>query len=225
MKKFKKLIPAFCLLLVSAVLMGTSTFAWFSMNKTVTATGMQVTAKSDNPFLIIAAGDTIDGDSLNRTATSANTADLAPVMPKTTLSSTNVAEPASWQYAYSIDPAASAKSGEYVECTTLTGYVASEKFAFDLSNKSGVNTAANLKLTGITITADKALNVVIVCGTNIYTHKATAANLTEVLAATMTKGTPVVITVYYYIDGEDAKTYSDNAANLGGSVTMNFAID
>lgn len=225
MKKFKKLIPAFCLLLVSAVLMGTSTFAWFSMNKTVTATGMQVTAKSDNPFLIIAAGDTVDGDSLNRTATSTNTADLAPVMPKATLTSANVAEPASWQYAYSIDPASSTKSGDYVACTTLTGYVESEKFAFDLSNKSGVDTAANLKLTGITIAADKALNVVIVCGTNIYTHKATAANLTEVLAATMTKGTPVVITVYYYIDGEDAKTYSDNAANLGGSVTMNFAID
>ena len=40
----KKLIPAMCLLLVSAVLMGTSTFAWFTMNTTVTASGMQVNA-------------------------------------------------------------------------------------------------------------------------------------------------------------------------------------
>jgi len=40
----KKLIPAICLLLVSAVMLGTSTFAWFSMNATVTVTGMSVRA-------------------------------------------------------------------------------------------------------------------------------------------------------------------------------------
>ena len=60
MKKFKKLIPAFCLLLVSAVLMGTSTYAWFSMNKTVTATGMKITAKSDSVYLVISAGNTLN---------------------------------------------------------------------------------------------------------------------------------------------------------------------
>lgn len=40
----KKLIPAICLLLVSAVMLGTSTFAWFSMNATVAVTGMSVRA-------------------------------------------------------------------------------------------------------------------------------------------------------------------------------------
>ena len=40
----KKLIPAICLLLVSAVMLGTSTFAWFSMNATVAVTGMSVKA-------------------------------------------------------------------------------------------------------------------------------------------------------------------------------------
>ena len=37
----KKLIPAICLLLVSAVMLGTSTFAWFSMNATVAVTGKE----------------------------------------------------------------------------------------------------------------------------------------------------------------------------------------
>ena len=54
----KKLIPALCLLLVAAALMGTSTFAWFSMNKQVTATGMQVKAKSNATYLLI--GDATD---------------------------------------------------------------------------------------------------------------------------------------------------------------------
>lgn len=48
----KKLIPALCLLLVAAALMGTSTFAWFSMNKTVTATGMKVKATSAASLII-----------------------------------------------------------------------------------------------------------------------------------------------------------------------------
>lgn len=53
MKKFKKLIPAFCMLLVSAIMLGSSTFAWFSMNTKVTASNMQVNAKTNTTFLLI----------------------------------------------------------------------------------------------------------------------------------------------------------------------------
>ncbi len=49
----KKLIPAISMLLVAACLLGSSTFAWFSMKKTVTATGMQITATSADPYLLI----------------------------------------------------------------------------------------------------------------------------------------------------------------------------
>lgn len=52
MKRFRKLIPALCLLLISAMLMGTSTYAWFSMNTQVTATGMQVKAVAEDGLLI-----------------------------------------------------------------------------------------------------------------------------------------------------------------------------
>lgn len=62
MKKFKKLIPAFCSLLVSAVLLGGSTFAWFSMNSTVTASGMQVTAKANTQYLVISNSTTMGSD-------------------------------------------------------------------------------------------------------------------------------------------------------------------
>ena len=51
--KFRKLIPALCMLLVAAMLMGTSTYAWFSMNKSVSASAMQITAKADTTFLLI----------------------------------------------------------------------------------------------------------------------------------------------------------------------------
>ena len=48
----KKLIPALAMLLIAAVLMGTSTYAWFSMNRTVSATGMQVKATTADSLVI-----------------------------------------------------------------------------------------------------------------------------------------------------------------------------
>lgn len=48
----KKLIPALCMLLVAACLMGTSTYAWFAANEDVTATGMSVKAAADGGLAI-----------------------------------------------------------------------------------------------------------------------------------------------------------------------------
>lgn len=68
MKKFKKLIPAFCAMLVSAAMLGTSTYAWFSVNKEVTATGMNVTAVANTQYFVIR-------DSLNSDAFESPTAE------------------------------------------------------------------------------------------------------------------------------------------------------
>lgn len=51
--KSKKLILAVCLLLVSAVMLGTASFAWFSMNTEVAVDGIEVEAYSDSLFLEI----------------------------------------------------------------------------------------------------------------------------------------------------------------------------
>ena len=53
----KKLIPALCLLLISAILMGTSTYAWFSMNRTVEATNMSIKATTDASLVITDRAD------------------------------------------------------------------------------------------------------------------------------------------------------------------------
>ncbi len=52
MKKMRKIIPALAMLVLSAVMMSTASFAWFSMNTSVTATGMQVTASAGGDLLI-----------------------------------------------------------------------------------------------------------------------------------------------------------------------------
>lgn len=62
MKKFKKVVPALCALLVSAVMLGSSTYAWFSMNTKVTAKGMSVTAQSNSTYLVISKNTTLGTD-------------------------------------------------------------------------------------------------------------------------------------------------------------------
>lgn len=87
MKGMKKLIPALCLLLVSAILMGTSTYAWFSMNTQVTATGMQVKAVAEDGLLII---NELDADTAANWKVTANATygGLASLIPTSTADAT-----------------------------------------------------------------------------------------------------------------------------------------
>lgn len=55
MKKTIKLIPAIVMLLVSAILVSTSTYAWFSMNTKVNVTGMEIKAVVQDNLLIAKA--------------------------------------------------------------------------------------------------------------------------------------------------------------------------
>lgn len=229
MKATRKLIPALAMLLVSAVMMSTASFAWFSMNKDVDVTGMNIVAKSDNAFLVISTGSVSGEDMLKVNAISANTSttdvELFPVMAATTLTSAIVATPNSWQYAVAATRDASAKNAEtYKACTDLTDYVASETFTVGL-NKASKDEVTGLKVKAVSLPADTGICVVIVCGTTIYHYKANVTSGTDVIAATVSKTTPAVITVYYYIDGENTNVYSDNISALHGSVNLTFGID
>ncbi|MBP0968433.1 MAG: PPC domain-containing protein, partial [Oscillospiraceae bacterium] len=48
----KKLIPAAGMLAVSTMMLATSTYAWFTMNKEVSVTGMQMKAQAEKGLLI-----------------------------------------------------------------------------------------------------------------------------------------------------------------------------
>ena len=69
--KTRKLTLAVCLLLISAALLGTASFAWFSMNTEVDVDGIEVEAYSDALFLQIANENT---DSAFNTTTTFNSA-------------------------------------------------------------------------------------------------------------------------------------------------------
>ncbi len=70
-----KLLSAVGMLTVSAAMLVSSTFAWFSMNKTVSAQTMSISAKSDGTYLMIGTGDNDTADEIQAQATT-NSVDI-----------------------------------------------------------------------------------------------------------------------------------------------------
>ena len=128
MKKFKKLIPALCMLLVSAVMLGTTTFAWFSMNNRVTASGMQVVAKSDNTYLLIGTGDNNTYQKIQALA-NGTTADLAVT-----------------------DTEAKVYPSRPAQDTTEVGYLAIDKYNIDGQKVTTAGVAVTTKATAAAAT-------------------------------------------------------------------------
>ena len=79
-KALRKLVPAIVMLLVAAAFVGTSTYAWFSMNRTVDVTGMSVTTEVSD-FLLISATNA-DAASYTTSLTQTREGKLRPVSSK-----------------------------------------------------------------------------------------------------------------------------------------------
>ncbi|MGN1099936.1 MAG: hypothetical protein ACI4S9_06290 [Christensenellales bacterium] len=223
----KKLIPAICMTLVAAVMLASSTFAWFSMNTNVTATGMQVSAKTDNAFLIIASGTTLSGKEIS--ANASLNASLYPVKPMEELTSATVSTVTKWGTATSNDPD-NANTGATLTAldagATFGNYVAKQSFMVGIVENSG-EVKNDLKLKSLTISDETdGITVIVVCGTNIYTHAVTVSSGSEKLAdkAAVTKD-GVQVDVYIYIDGSNANVKTTNATNLSGTVELVFSIE
>lgn len=224
----KKLIPALTLLLISAILVGSSTFAWFSMNTTVTAKGMSVTAKTDNAFLIISAGEALVGNEIEAVAELEG--QLYPVKPVVALTADNIENPVSWGTATSDDPNnanVGATPTPLSAGTVLEGtYFVKQSYMVGIVANSGA-VANNLRLDSLTISdLNDGITVVVVCGDNIFTHSANVTNGIQVLAdKSLVTATGVQVDVYIFIDGSHANVKTSNATMLGGSVEMIFSIN
>ena len=121
MKLNKKIAGASAMLLLSTTMLGTSTFAWFTMNKDVKVTNMQVKAVAEDGLLINEVQDTSDAN-WDSEATTNQTAGMSLLHPSSTLNGTT------WYHAASkkSNTAASATSGTKSadllgDYSTLTG--------------------------------------------------------------------------------------------------------
>ena len=116
----RKLLGAVGMLTVSAAMLVSSTFAWFSLNKKVTASTMNVKAKSYNPYLLIneEQGDEA-ASGYSTSATLMESADdaveLKLVNPKTIAAAATMA----WQEATAAVPSSYEKNTEGFKDVTL----------------------------------------------------------------------------------------------------------
>ncbi|HCY49909.1 MAG TPA: hypothetical protein DHU79_06590 [Clostridiales bacterium] len=247
MTKFKKIIPALCMLLISAVLMGTSTYAWFSMNTSVKATEMKVTAKSDAVFLqIINASDTFDATAQTSVKTNVAAKTVRPTNVYKTFNATNPTAFAGgsefvFVSNYSKDPTDSTKAGEYTDVTadakllpndenaTKNVYTLISTYKIRLKPDTGAATApGKLKVSGVAFHEDsatsglqKAVSVLIVCGNFSVVYKQT-----ETAGTFVATGDPALSAdAFANTTGEEVKVYvffdGDNAA----CTTNNIALD
>jgi hypothetical protein len=169
----KRIMASASMLVISAVMLSTSTYAWFTMNKDVTVDGFQLTAKADSTYLIIGPESTVAGlQAKNRIDYSFSPVAALRVFPsahKDALADTTSAAATSsvttdagtetimtnWYYKYAEVPTASAAKATEPERTIAdsvfaTDYVLHRTVYVTLAE--GSQAATNLRCTGATFT-------------------------------------------------------------------------
>lgn len=185
MKLIKKLIPALGMLTLSAVMLVTSSFAWFSMNDTVKATGMSVTAKGDQIYLqIIKETDSFTAGAAQTSASAVTaTENLKPSAVKSKDGGAYIDYDATkgvnWVTALGTSATNGTKLGDYSEATnsTETKYYLKNIFKIRLDETAGNTVAPGaLRVSGVNFAGADAegkatvdalgtsVSVLVICG-------------------------------------------------------------
>lgn len=202
----KQLVAAIAMVLVAAVALGSSTYAWFVSNNSVKGTTTAISAQSNSAYLVIDKKTT----STTSKAVFSYAADDETTTKTTKLYPAQVTANGVWQSAYaSTADAATEKDktrfiiqhtgdddGSAVAAVNA-GYAITHKFYIGTGTYDGV--FSNLKVTDISLTAPSndianAMRVLVKCGTNwqvwkydaeqgkgvqVNTYKTTAAEEVE----------------------------------------------
>ena len=240
MKKFKKLIPAFCMLLISAVMLGSSTYAWFAMNNQVTANGMEVKAASNTQFLVISSSTTLGTDlTLDQAnmakkggTADANTANSVFPCAKAKKALTGVAI-GEWYTANSTafdnEAAEDTNSDKMTNIKKLSGatdddsmnnYWMTYTFYIGLATGSKEYTG-NLKITN-SATLASAVKAIIKVGDKEI--ELTSEKAEDTLTSITLNTTATTVTVILYVDGNDSTVKSSNTTQITGSLSLAFEI-
>ena len=240
MKMTRKFIPALVMLIVSAIMLSTASFAWFATSTTVNANNMTVTANANTKFLQIsnAIGGTYDTKA-NASTASANVDLVHANFEGTTISwytgtSNKTNDKGSTN-------AEALVFGDEEGDPKIEDYALVNKFWFKMSSTSNAN-ATNLRVSAVEVTngsssIGNALRVLVKGpdgvqlwsnATGTFAKDASSANY--LITGEHTIGTTAndtnSVEVYVYYDGEDNSATSDNAGSLTDmTVSVTFDAD
>lgn len=246
MKKLtRKLFVSIMTLVLTVMALGTSTFAWFSMNTTATATGMQVTAKSNATYLLIGSSSSIATTKTGLTDTIAATADDGngdAVYPAyfATGAETNGVFPGTMATGYTAPSVTANKwytasnrnsnnatnavtNVQEISAANLGNYVLTYTTYLTLSADSEDFTG-KLQLTSTLVSGDAAASMVVLIGSEyVKLTNGTAAQTTN--DVTIAHNGALLVTMYVYIDGTSTNVNSDyiNTPNtITGQLSLQF---
>ena len=235
----KQLVAAIAMVLVAAVALGSSTYAWFVSNNSVTATTSTISAQSNAPFLKIDkeeitenSGTSIDFQGVDKVelypaqVVKAN-ADTTPLFQSAYASAADAATELG-NSRYNVGDAAAAVGGKFA---------VEESFKIGTSdNKAGA--FSKLKVASVEVVTGKddteglkdAISVLLVCGEKWAVYKASAdgtvlpeyadhttitCTATDgVLADKIAAGDSVDVKAYVFYDGSQKNVKTTNIANL-----------
>jgi hypothetical protein len=186
----KKLIPAAGMLMVSAMMLASSTYAWFSMNKEVSVTSMSIAAKSADPIIEISANGTnfynnlvSTGEGPNWTLPTATDVKLRLITP-TAISNAGAV---SWGWASSSNHA-NAEVNNATTAKTLVGQTTPAKTESDRAQYLGIEGedlyVLTQKLTIRNVSVDVAASNLKISQVNINKGSNTIGNAVRVLFVT-----------------------------------------
>ncbi len=244
MKTTKKILPALAMLIVSAVMMATASFAWFAMNETVEANQMSVNIKSDSVYLLIssdkntnteiqeqngisAAGVTTDPLDLFPTAHANKAGDFTST--EKTITGAELKNFSNWYTKAADDVSSSTSTKTASELTGFENYVV--RYTFYLTLGAGSNDAEDLILNEFTITAsdDSAatgseltvapFRALLISGNSYIELKNGDSVPVTVIDGdasnpAVTDDNVTQLDVYLYYDGNDSSVYTENIINL-----------
>ena len=236
MKKFRKLLPALSMLLISALLMGSSTFAWFSMNTTVTAGNMQIKATTDaNLFISKGASvvlNSITGTSVTDLSVEANS--VKPCDLSDSSGTVTVNEAKDYTTAPTVGSAGTAQS--YTKIGTITQTTSTNETGLDIANYVAVGyvtiarkqtNASTFKLTpvckvscGNASELNKALRAGLIINGKLYesndanSNGATEISFTFSEITGLSDNTAYSVALLLWFEGEDSDCFANNATSL-----------
>ena len=249
MKKLTtKLLMAIIAVAFAFVALGTSTYAWFSMNQEVSASGITITAKADETFLLISKNAAAQGATtaehaaaiqtenatsvdlqMSATANPATDAKLLPVhYGAEAYTTTALDTKTNWKVAYSTDPEEVQEDADQTALTNeanLANYVFVQDFYVTVA-KDAVP-AKDLKVSEVTIPENKGIRVVIatsVAGSGVIANS-TLGTQPSLTNANITDSTVINVRVYVFFEGTDTNVYQTNLANLTGSISFKLHAD
>ena len=238
-KARKGLLLSLLTLLIAVAITATSTFAWFVVNKEVTASNMQIEVKSDTTYLVISETNTTGMlDTLTDTSKSLTAAQKAEVLP--VRYNAEGSGETKWEYtsgtAYDNGAKDSEAAWTVVTAKNVDKYTVKYTFYVGLTTTTALP-ATNLIVKSLTATALDgkddtflpAVSVMVQCGktclnfADVNTNSSVGSS--AILSPTVEKGQVYQIDAYVYINGDNEFVKSSNAANLGKfTLTMKLEV-